>query len=191
MPVHTHCPRCGGLLVDDGRAQRCTACDRLHHRDPKVGVGVVVRDIQDRLLLVRRAHDPARGLWALPAGFVDADEDPRAAAARECLEETGLLVEIGEVVDVYASRGGAASFFIAFQAVVRGGVLQVGDDADDAGWFARNALPALAFESTQRAAGAGVSGAGVSGTEVSGTEVSGTEVSGTEVSGTEVSGAGA
>ena len=166
MPVHTHCPRCGGLLVDDGRAQRCTACDRLHHRDPKVGVGVVVRDIQDRLLLVRRAHDPARGLWALPAGFVDADEDPRAAAARECLEETGLLVEVGEVVDVYASRGGAASFFIAFQAVVRGGVLQVGDDADDAGWFARNDLPALAFESTQRAAGA--VGAGVSGTEVSG-----------------------
>lgn len=153
MDPHLHCPRCGGLLEPAGRAQRCTACDRVHHRDPKVGVGVVVRDDQDRLLLVRRRYAPGKGLWALPAGFVDAGEDPRAAAARECLEETGLVVEVGEVVDVYAAKGGAASFFLAFRAVVRGGVLQAADDAADVGWFARNALPELAFESTLDAAG--------------------------------------
>lgn len=159
MDRHAHCPRCGGPLVDAGRAQRCTACDRLHYRDPKVGVGVVVRDDQDRLLLVRRRYNPGKGRWALPAGFVDANEDPRAAAARECLEETGLVVQVGDVVDVYASNGGAASFFLAFHARVTGGALQAADDADDAGWFARDALPELAFESTVRAAG-GVSGAG-------------------------------
>jgi len=49
----------------------------VHHRDPKVGVGVVVHDEAGRLLLVRRAVDPGRGRWALPAGFVDAGEDPR------------------------------------------------------------------------------------------------------------------
>lgn len=146
-----HCPACGGLLVAEGRAQRCAACDRVHHRDPKVGVGVVVRDAEDRLLLVRRANDPARGLWALPAGFVDADEDPRAAAARECQEETGLLVEVGAVVDVYPSGGGAASFFLVFAATVVGGELQADDDAADAGFFARHELPPLAFESTRAA----------------------------------------
>lgn len=154
MEPHLHCPRCGGTLVADGRAQRCTSCDRLHHRDPKVGVGVVVRDDQDRLLLVQRRHDPGKGLWALPAGFVDADEDPRAAAARECLEETGLAVEVGDVVDVYAARGGAASFFLAFRARVTGGVLAAADDAVDARWFTRDTMPALAFDSTVAAAGA-------------------------------------
>ena len=154
MDPHLHCPRCGGVLRDELRAQRCTGCGRPHYRDPKVGVGVVVRDDQDRLLLVQRRHDPGKGLWALPAGFVDADENPRVAAARECLEETGLVVDVGDVVDVYAAKGGAASFFLAFRARVTGGVLAAADDAVDAGWFARDALPALAFDSTIAAASA-------------------------------------
>jgi 8-oxo-dGTP diphosphatase len=114
-------------------------------------VGVVVRDAENRLLLVQRANDPARGLWALPAGFVDADEDPRSAAARECQEETGLLVAVGAVIDVYPSGGGAASFFLVFDAIVVGGHLQADDDAADAGFFARHELPPLAFESTRAA----------------------------------------
>ena len=157
MDRHAYCPHCAGALRDAGRAQRCTACDRLHYRDPRVGVGVVVHDDQDRLLLVRRARGDGKGLWALPAGFVDADEDPRAAAARECLEETGLAVQVGDVIDVYASNGGAASFFLSFHAQVTGGALQAADDADDAGWFAHDDLPELAFESTRRAAGVPVS----------------------------------
>lgn len=161
MDPHLHCPRCGGVLVDHGRAQRCTGCNRRHYRDPKVGVGVVVVDEQGRLLLVQRRSSPGKGLWALPAGFVDAQEDPRAAAARECQEETGLVVEVGDVVDVYPARGGAASFFLAFRATVTGGVLEAADDAVDAGWFAADDLPPLAFESTERAAASlTVSGAG-------------------------------
>jgi len=101
VEAHLFCPWCGGALVTDGRAQRCTICDRTHHRDPKVGVGVVVRDTHGRLLLVRRGIQPGLGRWSLPAGYVDADEDPRAAAARECLEEAGLVVEVGAVCGVY------------------------------------------------------------------------------------------
>jgi 8-oxo-dGTP diphosphatase len=123
----------------------------MHFRDPKVGVGVVVRDEQGRLLLVLRGVDPARGLWALPAGFVDADEDPRDAAARECREETGLEVAVGRILDVYPSREGSASFFLAFAATVTGGVLRAGDDADDVGFFADDDLPPLAFASTRAA----------------------------------------
>lgn len=123
----------------------------MHFRDPKVGVGVVVRDDQGRLLLVLRGVDPARGLWALPAGFVDADEDPRDAAARECREETGLEVTVGRILDVYPSREGSASFFLVFAASVTGGVLRAGDDADDVGFFADDDLPTLAFASTRAA----------------------------------------
>ena len=149
-----YCSACGGRLDASGRHPVCTACGRTHHRDPKVGVGVVV--VEDgRLLLVRRGVPPGKGLWALPAGYVDADEDPRKAAAREAYEETGLRVEVGAVVDVYASAvtGGhrGASFFLAFEATVVGGRLAAADDALDAGFFGPDALPELAFESTRDA----------------------------------------
>lgn len=147
------CTRCGGRLQATDRHPACEVCGRVQHRDPKVGVGVVVRDEQGRLLLVRRGVSPGKGLWSLPAGFVDAGEDPRAAAAREAREETGLIVEVGDVVDVYATPGGGgASFFLAFHAVVTGGTLAAADDAVDAGYFAADALPELAFESTADAA---------------------------------------
>lgn len=134
------------MAVIDGRAM-CTACGRVHHLDPKVGVGAVVLDDQRRLLLVRRGVDPGLGLWALPAGYVDAGEDPRAAAEREVLEETGLVVRCAEVVDVYPG-GGGASFFLAFWAVLVSGTPVAGDDALEARYCALDDLPPLAFEST-------------------------------------------
>jgi 8-oxo-dGTP diphosphatase len=148
------CGACGGRLDDARPHPACTSCGQTSYRDPKVGVGAVVLDDAGRLLLVRRAVDPQRGRWSLPAGFVDADEDPRAATAREVVEETGLLVDVGPVVDVYAGTGGGASFFLAFEARVTGGVLAAGDDADDAGFFAADQLPDLAFPSTEAAANA-------------------------------------
>ena len=153
MEVPRYCSACAGVL-DAGRPHpACTACGRLTYRDPKVGVGAVVRDEAGRLLLVQRGVQPGKGRWALPAGYVDAGEDPRAAAAREVLEETGLVVEVGAVVDVYTATGGGASFFLAFSARVVGGQLLAGDDALDAGFFADDALPELAFGSTRAAAG--------------------------------------
>lgn len=149
------CPVCAARLDHSGPHPACTGCGRVHHRDPKVGVGVVVVQAH-RLLLVRRGVPPGKGRWGLPAGFVDADEDPRAAAAREAYEETGLRVEVGRVVDVYpgAATGGShgASFFIAFEATVLGGELAAADDALDAGFFAADELPELAFASTRDAA---------------------------------------
>ena len=66
-------------------------------------------------------------------------------------EETGLEVVCGAVVDVYPG-GGGASFFLAFEARLTGGVLAAADDALDAGFFALDALPEMAFESTRDAA---------------------------------------
>ena len=142
-----HCTDCGAALGQERPHPVCTGCGRTQHRDPKVGVGAVARDEAGGLLLVRRGVAPGKGLWALPAGYVDAGEDPRDAAAREVLEETGLVVRCLDVVDVYPG-GGGASFFIAFTAQVVGGVLFAGDDALDARFFGLDALPELAFPST-------------------------------------------
>jgi 8-oxo-dGTP diphosphatase len=151
------CGACGGLLSErtgPRTPQRCGACGRLHFRDPKVGVGVVVHDDLGKLLLVRRGVEPAKGKWALPAGFVDAGEDPRDAARREALEETGLEVMVGKVIDVYPGEAGSGiTFFLSFEAERVGGRLQAGDDATEVGFFGREELPELAFSSTTSAAG--------------------------------------
>jgi 8-oxo-dGTP diphosphatase len=61
-------------------------------------VGAVVHDAAGRLLLIRRGHEPSRGLWSLPGGRVEPGESPAAAVEREILEETGLAVRAGATV---------------------------------------------------------------------------------------------
>jgi ADP-ribose pyrophosphatase YjhB (NUDIX family) len=122
-------------------------------RDPKVAAGVVVEK-DGRVLLIRRGENTLRqGLWSIPAGFVEYDEDPAATAVRECREETGLEVELTDLLDVIPGEGlrGEASFLIVYQGQVTGGDLVAGDDADRAGFFPPDDLPPLAFESTRRA----------------------------------------
>lgn len=154
--VANFCPRCGTALEQRQRTGAvrpvCPACDYTIYFDPKVAV-VVFTLWEGRVLLVKRAYDPMAGYWALPAGFVDADEDPQAAARREVLEETGLAAQIDRLIDVYhtPSDGGLASIVIAYAATITGGVLHPDDDAEEAVWFDKvdaAALP-LAFLPTQ------------------------------------------
>jgi ADP-ribose pyrophosphatase YjhB (NUDIX family) len=127
----------------------CPNCGWTFFADPKVAAAVLVRS-QGRVLLVRRGSEPFRGLWTLPAGFVNAREDPAAAARRECEEETGLLVNVAEVLDVVAGREHerGADFLIVYRADVVGGDLAASDDADRVEWFLLSELPPLAFRAT-------------------------------------------
>ncbi len=134
----------------------CSGCGLVHFRDPKVAVVVLIHDL-GQLLLVKRAVAPEKGKWALPAGYVDADEDPRQAAIREAREETGLHIEIVRLVDVLHNppmpneHKNGASIAIVYEGQIVGGTLCAGDDAEAVGWFRLAALPAIAFESTRRA----------------------------------------
>lgn len=130
----------------------CVSCGFVHFLDPKVAAAVIV--IKDgNILLTRRAVTPRQGYWVTPGGYVDAGEDPVRAAVRECLEETGLQVEVVRLLDVIPNRqgeaGGGASFVIFYLAAIVGGALAPGDDADDVMFFAPDQLPELAFDSTR------------------------------------------
>lgn len=101
---------------------------------PVVGVGVVILD-DGEILLVQRGRDPGRGLWAVPGGKVHEGERLRDAARRETLEETGLEVEIGEVIWVGEHIDDEHHIvLIDFSGKVIGGALRAADDADDARW---------------------------------------------------------
>jgi 8-oxo-dGTP diphosphatase len=147
------CPRCGSPVGHEFVYHRdrpvCPSCGWIHFPDPKVAAGVLVEQ-DGRVLLVRRVHQPFQGFWTLPAGFVDADEDPARAAERECLEETGLTIQVTGILDIRWGREHprGADFIIFYRGQVTGGTLHAGDDADEAGWFMRDDLPELAFKST-------------------------------------------
>ncbi len=128
----------------------CPNCGRVVFYDPKVAVVIFVTD-GDQLLLVKRRNDPGSGCWALPAGFIDADEDPKTAAIRETQEETGLVVAVDRLIDLLhrPDDDGLADLVIAYRAHVVGGSLAADDDADDAAWFARDDLPETALATTE------------------------------------------
>jgi len=91
------CTYCGSLLVrrasrNNFRERRvCTRCNYVHCENPKVLVSCLV-SCGERVLLCRRAVEPAYGMWAPPSGFLEAGETLEEAAARETLEETGVVI---------------------------------------------------------------------------------------------------
>jgi mutator protein MutT len=112
-----------------------------------VGVGAVILD-GDRVLLVKRGHAPLKGEWSLPGGSVELGETLELALAREVLEETGLHVAIGPIVEVFdrierAADGRVAYHFVIvdFACTATGGDLAHATDAEDARWVSIADLP--------------------------------------------------
>ncbi len=130
----------------------CTQCSYIHFEDPKVAVAVLIEQ-DGKILLVRRDNVPRQGMWTLPAGFVEGEEDPKITAVRECLEETGLSIRITELMDVIHGKEHehGASIVILYRGDVETGTLFPGDDADAAAFFPADDLPPLAFHATRRA----------------------------------------
>ena len=151
-----YCSSCGSKVEERqafGQLRPvCPSCGRVHFLDPKVGAGVLIAE-DGKILLVRRSVEPEIGKWTLPAGFVEGDEDPRLTASRECLEETGLEVEIGELVEVVhgTEHSAGASIVIIYTGEIIRGELMPSDDADAAEFYSPAELPPLAFSATQKA----------------------------------------
>lgn len=129
----------------------CPSCGWVHYEDPKVAAGVLILRGRE-VLLVRRTLDPFMGQWSIPAGFVNAFEDPALAALRECKEETGLTAELDGFFDLITGREHirGSDIFLIYCAHILSGTLRAADDADQVGWFSLDELPPLAFESTRK-----------------------------------------
>ena len=151
--LHRFCPACASELVErevEGRALgACPACDYIAFRDPKVvAVAALVED--GAVWLIRRGIEPRLGEWALPGGYVDFDEHPRVAAARECLEEIGCEVAIDRLIGVHHAaftHGGVV--IIAYEGRIVVGRPRPGPEALEVAQFRRHDLPALAFHTHQ------------------------------------------
>ncbi|WP_019816593.1 NUDIX domain-containing protein [Saccharomonospora saliphila] len=103
-------------------------------------VGAVVHDAAGRLLLVRRGHAPARGLWSLPGGRVEQGESDGDAVAREVREETGLRVRPQRLVGIVTL---ARYTIYDYACSLECGELRPAEDAEDALWVDSRTLTAL------------------------------------------------
>jgi mutator protein MutT len=114
-----------------------------------VGVGAVIID-GDRVLLVKRGHAPLKGEWSLPGGAVELGETLEEAVVREVLEETGLQVAVGPLVEIFeriekSPDGDVAYHFVIvdYACAAVSGRVQHASDADEARWVHISELPAF------------------------------------------------
>jgi len=108
-------------------------------------VGAVIKDDRGRLLLIKRGHAPGAGLWSLPGGRIEPGETDAEALVREMREETGLVIEAGQLIGTVRrpAQDGGLLDIRDYAATVTGGTLRAGDDAADARWVAVSELEIL------------------------------------------------
>ena len=108
-------------------------------------VGGVIKDDRGRLLLIKRGHAPGAGLWSLPGGRIEPGETDAEALVREMREETGLVIDPGQLIGIV--RRPAPDGFVFdirdYAATVISGTLRPGDDAADARWVDASEMESL------------------------------------------------
>jgi len=120
------CSRCGASLRfgtipgEDRQRLSCESCGHIVYVNPRLVVTTFPITDAGEIVLIRRGIEPGIGAWAQPGGFLEVDETVHQAAIRETWEETGLLVEPGEIIGLY-TRLEAAVVTIAFEARIVGG----------------------------------------------------------------------
>ncbi len=148
------CPVCGGtltsleLMANEPARLTCSACNFVFYLDPKV-VACTILELDNRIVLLRRAIKPQKGKWVIPGGYVDRGEKVETAAIRETAEECGLRIRIDHLLGVY-SYPGHVPVVIVYVARYVSGELHPGDEAQKAEFFLEEEIPwqDLAFQST-------------------------------------------
>ena len=151
------CPRCAGRLEErvlkDGDPGRlmCEECGFVYYLGPKLVAGAIF-ELDGGIVLIQRDIEPGYGKWTFPGGFVERGERAEAAARREVLEESGLEIEVREIVGLYTYEGEVPAIAV-FAAGVTGGKPTPLDETMDVRSFPRDGLPwaEMAFPSTEHA----------------------------------------
>lgn len=152
-----YCPYCGEPVVQrhmEGKIRDfCMECSNVFYENPLPVASSIVVNEDREVLLVKRGKDPYKGMWCLPIGFAEADEEVKDAALRELKEEAGIAGEIVRLVDVdtvdnyyYGSLA-----IVTYEVRHTGGTPVPGDDAEAAKFFPVLELPPLAWSSNEKA----------------------------------------
>ncbi|HEV2005952.1 MAG TPA: NUDIX hydrolase [Candidatus Limnocylindrales bacterium] len=150
-----HCSRCGAELAfgsvdgEDRDRLACGNCGFVAYVNPRLVVTTIPVTDAGEVVLIRRGLEPGRGSWAQPGGFLEIDETVTEAAVRETQEETGLVIEPGEIVGLY-TRLEAAVVVLVFEAQISGGEMAPTPEAIEVRAFAPDAIPwsGIAFKTT-------------------------------------------
>jgi ADP-ribose pyrophosphatase YjhB (NUDIX family) len=150
------CSRCGSALVfgtvpgEDRDRLACSSCGHIVYVNPRLVVTTFPITEAGEIVLIRRGIEPGLGAWAQPGGFLEVDETVHQGAIRETFEETGLLVEPGEIVGLY-TRLEASVVTIAFEARIVGGTAAPTPEATEIVAYAPEEIPwsKIAFKTTR------------------------------------------
>jgi ADP-ribose pyrophosphatase YjhB (NUDIX family) len=144
--VLSYCSNCGARLVEGipptehRERMACPQCGFIAYVNPRLVVTTIPVTDEGEAILIRRGIEPSRGKWAQPGGFMEIDETVAEAAIRETLEETGILVEPGEIVGLY-SRLEAAVVVLVYEARIVGGTPRRTPEALEIRAFAAPDIP--------------------------------------------------
>lgn len=139
------CSNCGNTVKlgippgDDRPRYWCTACGTIHYQNPKVVVGCIP-ELDDKILLCRRAIEPRSGMWTLPAGYLESGETVAQGAQRETLEEAGARTEI---IAPYALFNicYVSQIYVMFRARMLDNRIEAGSESSDVQFFLEKDIP--------------------------------------------------
>ena len=140
--------QCGSVLVrilDGGRFREiCENCGWMYYEQLKATAGLLVEH-EKKVLLVKRAQEPWKDKWYLPAGYLEIDESPEQGAVREVLEETGVRTEIVQLLGIYPynddPRGNG--FLILYKAIPISEKFILSAESADCAYFDAHTAPNL------------------------------------------------
>ena len=135
-----HCPRCGAGVEPGAGQVECPECGFKAYASSKPTASAACLDDEGRVLLSRRAIEPAKGLWDFPGGFLDEEEHPLECLRRELREEAAVEVEplefLGVWLDKYGGDGSAATTLnFYWTARIVSGTPEPDDDVAELRWF--------------------------------------------------------
>lgn len=152
LNTQKYCSNCGEVVIikfAEGRDRIvCEHCCTIHYTNPKLVVGVLAV-WENKVLLCRRAIEPRKGYWNLPAGYLEDYEKAEDGAIRETWEEAGTEIEIEKVFTVY-NLPQANQVYIHFLAKLKDGIIRNGEESIESALFAEDEIPwkEMAFTSS-------------------------------------------
>ena len=132
-------------LIQGVERPTCLKCGRVIYHDPKLAATVVI-EIKGKVIMVKRAVDPGKGLWGFPGGYVNRGERVEDGAAREVNEETGLIVSIDRLIGLFSEPDEPIVLAVFSGHKIGGEINCESIEVMDVDGFSLNNLPPLAFE---------------------------------------------